>query len=112
MNTSKYVELLLTCGSWEEAQRITDALLEKRLVACVEQLEIRSKNWWQGAIEDTAEIKLSMITVAEKYGEVEALIGSLHSYETFVLKQLPVTRLNDAAEKWLLESTDSTLNQQ
>ncbi len=101
MNDSNFVELLLTCGSWQEAQRITDALLEKRLVACVEQLEIRSKNWWQGAIEDTQEVKLSMFTLADKYDEIEAVIAGLHSYETFVLKQMPVERLNADAQEWL-----------
>jgi periplasmic divalent cation tolerance protein len=99
------VELILTCGSWQEAQAITDALLEKKLVACVEQMEIRSKNWWEGKIEDTEEIKLNMLSIAEKYEEIEAVIRKLHSYETFVLKQIPVTHLNDSAAKWLAEST-------
>ena len=99
------VELVLTCGSWQEAQKITDALLEKRLVACVEQMEIRSKNWWQGAIEDTKEIKLVMKTLAEKFEAIEAEIKRHHSYETFVLEMLPIARLNDAAATWLTEST-------
>lgn len=99
------VELLVTCASWQEAQAITDALLEKRLVACVEQIEIRSKNWWAGAIEDTKEIKLSMVSIADYFGTIEREIAKLHSYETFVLKQLPITNLNDDAAKWLTENT-------
>src|SRR6476646_4655938 len=98
------VELFLTCGSWQEAQRITDALLEKQLVACVEQMDIRSKNWWQGSFEDTAEVKLSMLTITEKYDEIASVIKSLHSYETFVLKQIPIDRLNGDAEEWLKDS--------
>jgi periplasmic divalent cation tolerance protein len=101
MSSTDFVELLLTCGSWQEAQRITDALLEAKLVACVEQMEIRSKNWWQGKIEDSKEIKLSMLSIAEKYDAIEAIIKKLHSYETFVLKQLPVTHLNADAATWL-----------
>ncbi|MGH7240729.1 MAG: divalent-cation tolerance protein CutA [Candidatus Saccharimonadales bacterium] len=99
------VELFLTCASWQEAQRITDVLLEKHLVACVEQMEIRSKNWWEGAIEDTAEIKLSMLTIADHYAKIEKEIAKLHSYETFVLKQIPITHLNDDAVTWLQSST-------
>lgn len=97
------VELFLTCGSWQEAQRITDVLLEKKLVACVEQMDIRSKNWWEGAIEDTAEVKLSMLTIADNFDRIEAEIAKLHSYETFVLKQIPVTKLNAEAVTWLTE---------
>ncbi|HWT56041.1 MAG TPA: divalent cation tolerance protein CutA [Candidatus Microsaccharimonas sp.] len=99
------IELFLTCASWQEAQRITDVLLEKKLVACVEQMEIRSKNWWEGAIEDTAEIKLSMLSVAEHYDKIEAEIAKLHSYETFVLKQISISHLNEDAIKWLQTST-------
>lgn len=102
---SNPVELFLTCASWQEAQAITDVLLEKHLVACVEQMEIRSKNWWEGAIEDTAEIKLSMLSIAENYAKIEAEIAKLHSYETFVLKQIDITHLNDDATKWLQSST-------
>jgi periplasmic divalent cation tolerance protein len=96
-----FVELILTCGSWQEAQRITDALLAQKLVACVEQMEIRSKNWWQGSIEGSKEIKLNMLSIAEKYDEIEKVIRKLHSYETFVLQQLPVTHLNTDAADWL-----------
>jgi periplasmic divalent cation tolerance protein len=101
---TNFVELVLTCGSWQEAQKITDALLQDRLVACVEQMEIRSKNWWQGAIEDTKEIKLIMKTVAEKFEAIEAEIKKHHSYETFVLEMLPVALLNEDAANWLSET--------
>ena len=104
MNTPNFVELVLTCGSWQEAQKITDALLAKKLVACVEQMEIRSKNWWQGAIEDTKEIKLIMTSIAEKFNAVEAEIKKHHSYETFVLQMLPIARLNQDTAKWLNET--------
>jgi periplasmic divalent cation tolerance protein len=102
---SDFVEIVLTCGSWQEAQSITDALLEKKLVACVEQMEVRSKNWWQGSVEDSVEVKLSMLSIAEKYDAIEAVVREFHSYETFVLKQIPVTRLNEDAITWLEQST-------
>jgi uncharacterized protein involved in tolerance to divalent cations len=103
----KTVELYLTCGSWQEAQRITDALLEKKLVACVEQLEIRSKNWWEGTIEDTKEIKLIITSIVDHYDAIEAIVRQLHSYETFVLKMIPVAHLNEDATNWLVKSLAS-----
>jgi periplasmic divalent cation tolerance protein len=95
------VQLTLTCGSWQEAQNVTDALLGSKLVACVEQLEVRSKNWWQGAIEDSKEIKLIMTSIAEKFDDIEAEVRKHHSYDTFVLHMLPVEKLNDEAVAWL-----------
>jgi len=102
---SNFVEMVLTCGSWQEAQQITDALIEKRLVACVEQLEIKAKNWWHGKHEEGKEIKLIMLSMAEKFDEVEKVVRKHHSYETFVLQMLPITRLNADAAKWLSSET-------
>jgi len=95
-----FVELVLTCGSWQEAQRIADALLEQRLVACVEMFEIKSKYHWHKAIEEAKEIKLIMESVAEHFDKVEAEVKKLHSYETFVLQQIPVGRVSTAAATW------------
>jgi uncharacterized protein involved in tolerance to divalent cations len=102
--SNQFVELFLTCGSWQEAQRITDALLEKKLVACVEQLEVRSKYLWHGAVEEATEIKLIMKSLAEHFEVVEAEVKKLHSYETFVLEQIPITNMsNDAQPEYLIK---------
>ena len=101
MDKPEYVEFVLTCGSWQEAQAIADGLLEKRLVACVEFIDIKSKYHWQGAIEESQEVKLIMESLASKFEEVEDEIAKLHSYETFVLQQLLITRLSDQAAQWL-----------
>jgi periplasmic divalent cation tolerance protein len=102
-----FVELVLTCGSWQEAQKIADALLEKKLVACVEFMEVQSKYRWQGAIEEAKEIKLIMETIAEHFEKVESEVAKLHSYETFVLQQLPLTNLSTQASKWLEAETNA-----
>ena len=102
---SGVVELVLACGSWQEAQKIADALLEQKLVACVEFLEVQSKFRWQDAVEQANEIKLIMTTVEKHFDTVEAVVKKLHGYETFVLQMLPVGKLNSDAEKWLQDVT-------
>ncbi|HEX7368546.1 MAG TPA: divalent cation tolerance protein CutA, partial [Candidatus Saccharimonadales bacterium] len=62
----------MTCSSWQEAQRIADALLAEKLVACVEFIEVKSKYWWKHELESAKEVKLIMETVADKFGEIEA----------------------------------------
>jgi periplasmic divalent cation tolerance protein len=98
---AEFVELVLTCGSWQEAQRIADALLEKHLVACVEMMEIKSKYRWQGKLEAAEEIKLVMGTITDKFDRIEAEVTKLHSYETFVLQALPIVRISKQAAEWL-----------
>lgn len=101
---SKLVELVLTCGSWQEAQRIADALLEQRLVACVEFFEVKSKYWWKRELEEGTEIKLMMHSAEHLFDKVEAEVKKLHSYETFVLQALPVSHVSKDAEKWLTDT--------
>jgi uncharacterized protein involved in tolerance to divalent cations len=103
--TADFVQLVLTCGSWQEAQRIADTLLEKRLVACVEMMAVKSKSWWQNQLEETDEVKLIMESITDNFNHVEAEVAKLHSYDTFVLQQLPITRLSQKAQTWLTETT-------
>ena len=99
------IQLLLTCGSWQEAQKIADALLQKRLVACVEMMEITSKYRWQGALEEAKEIKLIMETIADHVETIEQEVAKLHSYETFVLQAVSVTHMSKRAAAWLEAET-------
>lgn len=101
---SNFVELVVTCKSWQEAELVADELLKQRLVACVEYFPIKSRYWWQGAIESADEIKLIMESVATNFSAVEAALSKIHSYETFVLQMVPVTQVSQQATAWWLES--------
>lgn len=94
-------ELVLTCGSWQEAQNIADELLDKGLVACVEFMEVKSKYRWHDAVEQANEIKLIMLTEAKMFDEVEKVVDKLHSYETFVLHSLPISQVSTKAGEWI-----------
>ncbi len=95
-----FVEVVLTCKSWQEAHDIADHLLHASLVACVEFLEVQSKYRWHGALDDAKEVKLIMETVAHHFEKIEAEVAKLHSYETFVLQQIPLTNLSVKAQTW------------
>lgn len=99
------VELVLTCGSWQEAQRIVDKLLADKLIACAEFIPIKSKFSWKHKLEEADEIKLIMLSKADFFQPVEKVVTKLHSYETFVLKAIPVLHLSHMAKAWLKDST-------
>lgn len=98
---TQYVELVLSCGSWQEAQKIADSLLEKKLVACVEFFETKSQYWWQGGRESANEVKMIMHSAEHLFEPVEAEVKKLHSYDTFVLQALPVSHVSQDAVRWL-----------
>ncbi len=101
MTKTNFVELVLTCGSWQEAQKIADSLLEQRLVACVEFLDVSSKYWWKRQLEQAHEVKLIMQSVADNFKEVEKVVKELHSYEVPALHAVPIATITDEAAAWL-----------
>lgn len=101
--SKEFVELVLTCASWQEAQKIADHLLENRLVACVEFMEVKPKHWWEGKLDEAKEVKLVVETVADHFAKIEAEVENLHSYKTSMLQMLPVPQLSRPAQEWLEE---------
>ena len=76
------IVILVTAGSDEEARRIAAALVERRLVACVNLVgPIRSIYRWDGEIRDDPEVLLIVKTIRERFAAVEQAVRELHSYD-------------------------------
>lgn len=91
----------LTCKNEEEADKIIDYLLAKKLIVCAKQEKVKTKNLWEGKIESGEEIRLIMESIEENFEKIEEEIASIHSYETFVLYTLPIDRINSKAKEWI-----------
>jgi len=107
MTKAAFVELVLKCGSWQEAQQIADRLLEKQLVTCVEFLEIKSKYHWQKSVEEANEIKLVMESIAGNFKLVETEVAKIRSHDTFILQQVPLVNLSKKARPRLNQETQA-----
>ena len=86
-----YCIVLSTTDSEEEALKITNILLEKRVAACVQMNPIVSHYRWKGKIERADEIRLLIKTTDENYPQVETLIRENHSYDVPQIVKLPIT---------------------
>jgi periplasmic divalent cation tolerance protein len=74
--------VLSTAGSADEARKIAQFLVERRLAACVNIVpQIESVYRWQGKVETAAEWLLIIKTQASAFPQVCATIKELHSYE-------------------------------
>jgi periplasmic divalent cation tolerance protein len=78
---AQHVEIQVACGDADEAATIADALVDRRLAACVQQVAIRSTYRWQGSVARDDEILLLVKTRRSRYQAVEAAVRSLHSYD-------------------------------
>ncbi len=76
--------LLAFCTAPDEssAKALADALLERRLAACVSRLPgVRSSYRWQGRIEQADEVLLLIKTTRERFAELREAVQALHPYE-------------------------------
>lgn len=79
MNSSKYCLITTTFENKEEANKISEILLKKRLVSCSQISSITSSYHWKGKIEHEEEFLLQMKSKTSLYKEIESEILKYHS---------------------------------
>ena len=99
--------VLVTCGSEEEALKISRSLVEERLAACVNLISpVRSIYRWEGKIWDEKEWLLIIKTQGKRFDELEKKVKSLHSYSVPEIIALPIIAGSSSYLDWLAEMTE------
>ena len=87
---------------------IAQALMEKRLVACAQIVPGTTSVYrWNGQIERSREALLLLKTHADRYGEVDGTVKSLHPYETPEIIATPVVRYSEEYAAWIVDSVQA-----
>ena len=102
----KYCLVHIPCSDVNEAEKISKALLNQKLVACCKLIDIKSLYWWKGKIEDSKEVLILAETKSDKFEEIEKLVEQLHSYETPVILSVPILNINKDAADWIDEEVN------
>ena len=94
-----------TCDSLESATALARALVERRLVACVNVVPgVRSIYRWNGEIHEDAEVLLVIKTASERLEALTAAVNEMHSYDVPELVVLPVEAGSQPYLDWIAES--------
>ncbi|MBL8515138.1 MAG: divalent-cation tolerance protein CutA [Betaproteobacteria bacterium] len=97
---------LTTVPDEAAAVKLTEALLQQRLAACVHRLPGGVSTYrWQGQIETASEFTLLIKSRRSVWLELEAMIASLHPYETPEIIGLPVEAIVAPYLKWIVDET-------
>lgn len=81
--STPYRSLYMTFPDMDSAARVGRALLDARLVACVNVLPgARSLYRWEGAVQDDAEVVAFAKTRAELVDAAADKVRALHPYDT------------------------------
>jgi periplasmic divalent cation tolerance protein len=99
------IAVLTTTDSAEEAGAIADALVKRKLAACVQISEIDSVYLWQGAIRKDHEYRVMAKTLAGRYDEVEAAIRELHAYELPAIYAVELTEAFAPYAEWVADNS-------
>jgi periplasmic divalent cation tolerance protein len=102
---SERLLVLTTVARAEDAERIAEALVEKRLAACVNVLPgVRSIYRWKGAVERDEERLLVVKTRGDRFDALRDAILALHPYEVPEVVAVPIEAGSPAYLRWLDES--------
>lgn len=88
------------------AEKLADALIERRVAACVNILApCRSVYRWKGAVQHDEEHPMLIKTSAERYAALEAAIRAGHPYELPEIIAVPIERGLAAYLDWVAAET-------
>ena len=100
------IDIWVNCPDEATADKIAEALLERRLIACANRLAaVESRYRWQGVQETEREIPLLMKTRADLFDAVERAVCHVHPYDVPAIIGVPVARVNEAYASWVFNET-------
>lgn len=101
------IHVLLCTAPPDRADGIARALVESRLVACVNVIpRVVSTYRWKGDVCVDDESLLVIKTRGDRFAEVNARLRTLHPYEVYELVALPVDEANPPYAAWVEQQSD------
>lgn len=102
---NKYIMIMSTFDSMEELEKVSNILLEKRLVSCTQVSTIKSTYYWNEKLVTSDEYLLRMKTKKELYSDVEKIILANHSYEVPQIVAYDISMGYTEYLKWIDKET-------
>jgi periplasmic divalent cation tolerance protein len=106
VRADRFCVVLVTCGSAAEARRIAQAVVKKRLAACVNIVTapVESIYRWKGKVEKSRERLLIIKSSKARLQALEREVLWLHSYETPEFIALPIANGSSKYLSWITRS--------
>ena len=99
----------MTAGTFEEARKIGQILVEKNLAACVNNIENMTSIYkWENKLEEGKEVVLIAKTGKKVIPKLIETVKSHHSYDCPCILELPIQGGNPEFLSWIETETEVT----
>mgnify|MGYP006289490295 CR=1 FL=1 len=101
------IMVYITAPDLKEAELIGAALVEKKLVACVNFLDhMKSMYWWDGEVQKGEEVVMIVKTRKSLMRDVVKKVKELHSYQCPCVASFAIEDGNPDFLEWIDEVTE------
>ena len=101
-NQSKAVVVFITASGEEEAMKIGQSLVDKKLAACANVVPgIRSIFYWKGELCEEAEVLLIVKSLDHLLDRIVHNVRKLHSYDVPEIIALPIVGGSEEYLEWI-----------
>ena len=98
------IQLVTTTAEKKDAETLAQAVLDKRLGACVQiSGPIDSSYWWNNRLETAQEWILTIKTRRDLFKPLEKLLLELHPYDQPEIVATACVEISGGYQKWLSE---------
>jgi periplasmic divalent cation tolerance protein len=103
---TEHILVMTNVSDLAAARHLARELVSRRLAACVNCLSaVQSVYWWQGEIEEAAEVSLLIKTTSSRYPELAAAIRQLHAYQLPEIIAIPIVAGLPQYLDWITQET-------
>lgn len=96
----------ITASSKEEAAKIGEELVSRRLAACANILDnMTSIYWWEEKLQKDDEAVLILKTKESLFPELKKAVKELHSYDCPCIVALPLEHVSEDYAEWVIRET-------
>lgn len=108
---AEYIVVLITVPSREVGEEVAAALLNSKLVACVNIIPMTASiYWWQGEIQNEQEVLLMAKSRTELFEDgIVPTVYAIHPYDVPEIIALPILTGSGEYLDWIDEETRTEL---
>ena len=99
------MRLVLTTCQIDKSRMLIDKILKLKLAVCASKVDVDSKFWWKGKIDEEKECLIIFKTRKELVQRLFKKIKEIHPYEVPEIIEIKVEKVNDEYLEWLKDVT-------